>query len=730
MDAMTSTPRRSFLKLGLSVGAVTGGGMMLGFSLAAPARGSASSVISGDGQAAAKGTFAPNAFIQIDAEGIVTMLVPKVEMGQGIYTAIPMLIAEELEVPLESVRIAHAPPDEKLYKDPLLASQMTGGSTSIRYAWEPMRRAGATARTLLVSAAAQQWKVDPASCHAEQGEVVHTPSGRRLGYGKLAGAAAKLAPPAQVTLKRPQDFKLIGTRAKRLDSREKVSGAAVFGLDVRLPGMRYAAIINCPVPGGTVLRIDDSAARTIPGVRQVVRINNAVAVVGDHSWAAKRGAAALKVEWNEGRGAGYSTDALRAELQQAATRRGGVARKEGDVSTAMAGAAHRFDAVYEQPLLAHATMEPLNCTVSVRADACDIWVGTQVPVRAVDIAAVVTGLPVANIRLHNHLLGGGFGRRLEVDFIGQAVRIAAQVDAPVKVFWTREQDISNDMFRPYYYDTLSAGLDGQGRPAAWQHRIAGSSIMARYAPPLYRNGVDADAVEVANELPYTLPNQLVEFVRQEPRAIPTAFWRGVGPNRSTFAVESFIDELALHAKADPVAYRRDLLGGDPRARKVLDTAARLGHWGTALPHGTGRGVSVMHAFGTYVAMVVEVEVAANGEVAVKNVVCAVDCGMVVNPDTVEAQMQGGVIFGITAALYREITIANGRVEQSNFHDYRMLRINQAPPIAVHIVPSAEAPGGIGEPGTAALAPALTNAIHAAVGTRIRRLPVGDQLKKA
>jgi len=728
--------RRAFLKLGVSVGAAVGGGLMLGFSLPVSGRGrnrvpAAMSVIAGDGiDTPQAGVFSPNAFIQIDADGIVTLLMPKVEMGQGIYTAIPMLIAEELEVALDAVLIAHAPPNEALFKDPLLASQMTGGSTSIRYAWEPMRRAGATARTLLVSAAAARWKVDPASCHAERGEVVHGASGRRLGYGKLAGAAAKLPAPVDVTLKDPRNFKLIGSRARRLDSPEKVAGSAVFGMDVQVPGMVYAAIVSCPVYGGSVLSVDERSARAIAGVRQVVRLDNAVAVIGDHTWAAKRGAAALRVEWNPGRGAAYSTAAMRQELRAAVQRSGGVARKDGDVVAAMRSAAQRVDAVYEQPLLAHATMEPINCTVSVTADGCDIWVGTQVPGRAVGIAAAATGLAPAKIRLHNHLLGGGFGRRLEVDFIGQAVKIGMQVPVPVKVFWTREQDIQNDMFRPYYYDTISAGLDAHGKPVAWQHRIAGSSIMARFAPPLYHNGVDPDAVEVAADLPYALPNQLIEFVRQEPMAVPTAFWRGVGPNRSTFVVESFIDELALQVKADPVRYRLDLLTHSPRSREVLQAVARMAKWGTPLPHGQGRGVSVMEAFGTFLALVVEVAVNPAGEVAVTNVFCAVDCGMVVNPDTVEAQIQGGVIFGITAALYGEITIENGRAQQSNFHDYRMLRINQSPPIAVHIVASAEAPGGIGEPGTAALAPALTNAIHAATGKRLRVLPVGAQLQTA
>ncbi|OTP74430.1 xanthine dehydrogenase family protein molybdopterin-binding subunit [Caballeronia sordidicola] len=726
--------RRMFLKLGVSVGAAMGGGLMLGFSLPAASQGEApkgKSVIGGDAnEAPQSGVFEPNAFIQIDASGKVTLVIPKVEMGQGIYTSIPMLIAEELEVPLENVVIDHAPPDEKLFTDPLLGGQLTGGSTSIRYAWKPMRQAGATARVLLISAAAQQWQVEPATCHAERGEVVHAATSRRIGYGQLVDAASKLPPPQNITLKDPKDFKIIGTAQKRLDSPEKVDGTAVFGLDVRLPGMVYAAIVNSPVFGGTLISVDDTNAKKISGVRQVIRFDNGVAVIGDHTWAAKRGAAALDLKWNEGRGADFSTAKVVQQLADASKKDGAVARKDGDTKKGFSDAKTRVDAVYQQPFLAHATMEPVNCTVSVRADGCDIWVGTQVPTRAVDTAIKITGLSADKITVHNHLLGGGFGRRLETDFIEQALKIGKQVGTPVKVTYTREEDVQHDMYRPYYYDVISAGLDANGKPIAWQHRIVGSSVMARFAPPAFKNGLDPDAVEVSADLPYDLPNQFIDYVRQEPMDIPTAFWRGVGPTRGTFVVESFMDELAAQAKVDPVKYRHDLLGKTPRAQNVLDVAAQKAGWGTASPKGQGRGVSVMHAFGSFFGMVVDVTVDGDGEVAVNRVVCAVDCGMVVNPNTVEAQIQGGIIFGITAALYSEITIKDGRVEQANFTDYRMLRIDQTPPIEVHIVKSSEAPGGIGEPGTAALAPALTNAIYAATGKRLRQLPVGRQLLSA
>ncbi|KVT89160.1 aldehyde dehydrogenase [Burkholderia ubonensis] len=730
-QAGAGVSRRTFLKFGMTLGAAAGGGLLLGFSVPAAGGDARRSVIGGDANEAPRpGVFAPNAFVQIDRNGQVTLVMPKVEMGQGVYTSLPMLIAEELEVPLSNVTLDHAPPNEKLFFDPLLGGQLTGGSTSIRYAWEPMRRAGATARTLLVSAAAKQWGVDPAACRAENGEVLHPPSGRRASYGQLADSAAKLPVPKDVALKKPADFKLVGKPVKRLDSPEKVDGTARFGLDVRLPGMLVAVIVNSPVFGGTVASVDDTAARQIRGVRRIVRADDAVAVVGDHTWAAKRGASALVVKWNEGAGAKVSTKDIAADHARAAdSGKGAVARKDGDVDRAFANAKTRVDAVYEQPLLAHATMEPVNCTVHVRPDGCEIWVGTQVPTRALDAVQQITGFPREKIVVNNHLLGGGFGRRLEIDMVAQAVKIAKQVNAPVKVVWTREEDIQHDMYRPYYYDRISAGLDANGRPIAWRHRIVGSSILARFAPPAVKDGVDPDAVEVAAELPYDLPNQLVDYVRQEPRHVPTAFWRGVGPTRGTFVVESFIDELAAQAKTDPVQYRRALLGKSPRARNVLDVASKAAGWGTPLPTGQGRGVSVMHAFGSFFSIVVDVAVD-DGDVQVKRVVCAVDCGMAVNPDTIDAQVQGGIIFGITGALYGEITIENGRVAQSNFTDYRMLRINETPPIDVHIVKSGEAPGGIGEPGTAALAAALANAIFAATGKRVRKLPVGNQLKTA
>jgi len=716
---MNTVSRRDFVV----VLTATGAGLLLGCRI-----GERSGAAAAAG-AAPPPPFAPNAFIRVGTDGGITMIMPQVEMGQGMYTAMPMLLAEELEVGLDQVRLEHAPPDDKLYANPLFGFQATGGSTSVRAMYEPLRKAGATARTMLVAAAAQTWNVDPGSCRAEKGAVTHTPTGRTLTYGALAEKAAKLAVPAQVTLRDPKDFKLIGTPAKRLDTPEKVNGKAQYGIDVRVPGMAVATVAASPVLGGKVAGLDEAKARAIKGVRQVVRLDDVVAVVADHMWAAKQGLAALAIRWDDGPNAKVSTADVVRELDGASQRPGVVARTQGDAAAAIAGAAKRIEEVYEAPFLAHAALEPANCTVHVRKDGCEVWTGSQVLARAQATAAQVTGLPLDKVVVHNHLLGGGFGRRLEVDYVTQAVRIAKQVDGPVKVVWTREEDIQHDVYRPYYYDRIAAGLDAHGKPIAWTHRLVGPSILARWAPPAFKDGLDGDALDGAVHLIYDIPAIQVEYQRHEEPVLNTGFWRGVGVTHNTFVIESFIDELAVAAKADPFEYRRALLGKSPRARAVLELAAKQAGWGAKLPAGRGRGIALMYSgWDTYVVQVAEVEVSKAGDVRVHRIVCAVDCGTVVNPDIVKAQIEGGVVFGIGGALWGEITLKNGRVEQSNFHNNRVPRMNETPPIEVHLVRNLEAPGGIGEPGTAVTAPALANAIFAATGKRIRRLPLVSALK--
>ncbi len=705
----------------LQVGVAAGGGLMLSLSLP---------LVNGDAEAAAADGFAPNAFIRIQGDGQIFLTMPYVEMGQGTYTSIPMLIAEELEVDLSQVQLEHAPPNEKLYGNPLLAGvQATGNSNAIRASWQPLRQAGATARTMLVSAAAKRWNVDPASCRAQSGEVFHAPTGRRMRYGELAADAARMPVPESVVLKRSEDFKLIGTSAKRLDTPAKVNGTAVYGIDVRPPGVKIATLAQSPVFGGRVKSVDDTAAKAVNGVRQIVRLDDAVAVVADHMGAAKKGLEALVIQWDDGPNAKLNTADIVSELEKATLNAGVVAQNIGDSDKAMASAITKVEAIYQVPFLAHATMEPMNCTVHARKDGCEVWVGNQAIARAQATAAKTTGLPLDKVVVHNHLIGGGFGRRLEIDGVTRAVQIAMQVDGPVKVVWTREEDIQHDMYRPTFFDRLAAGLDAKGMPVAWNHRFAGSSIIARWLPPGFNNGLDPDTTEGAIDLTYALPNMHVEYLRVEPPGIPTAFWRSVGPSHNVFVVESFMDELAAAAKQDAVAYRRALLDKAPRAKAVLELAAEKAGWGQPLPERVGRGVSVQFVFATYLAQVAEVEVSKNGTVRVRRVVCAVDCGTVVNPDTVRAQIQSAIMFGITAALFGEITLKDGRVEQTNFDTYQLLRMNEAPAIEVHIVQSSEPPGGMGEAGTSAIVPAVTNAIFAATGKRLRKLPIDTAVLK-
>ncbi|CAH0133503.1 Isoquinoline 1-oxidoreductase subunit beta [Massilia sp. Bi118] len=739
-----SNARRGFMK----AGAVAGGGLLFGFSLFGCSKDgkegqndrkekpSETAV----GQAATAATepagLAHDAFIRIDREGIVTLIIHKVEMGQGTFTSMPMLLAEELGADLSKVKLEQAPADNSLYADPMLGGQVTGGSTSVRGAWKPLREAGAKVRTVLVQAAAQTWKVDEKELSVVGGTVRHAASNRSAHFGELADAASKLQFPKTVTLKDAADFTLIGKSLKRLDSPVKTNGQAMFGIDARLPNMGIAAVMASPVTGGKVAAVDEQKAMAVKGVRQVLRIEGAVAVVADNFWTAKQGLIASAPRFDDGPNANVSTASIVADMAKAAEGTGAIATNKGDALKVLGqeGGGRRIDAVYEMPFLAHATMEPMNCTVDLRADACELWVGTQVPALAQGAAAKVTGLPVEKVKVHNHYLGGGFGRRLEVDNVLQAVAFAKLAKGPLKVIWTREEDIQHDMYRPYYYDRLSAKLDNKGMPLAWFHRVTGSSIMSRFAPPMVKNGVDPDAVEGAADLQYTIPDMRVEYVRHEPPGVPTAFWRGVGPTHNIFVVESFIDELAYASKTDPVAFRRALLQKSPRTLGVLNLAAQKAGWGRPLKpvagRKVGRGVSTQFAFGSYMSQVAEVSVGPDGDVRVHRVVCAVDCGQNVNPDGIIAQMEGGIVFGASAALWDQITHEKGRVQQTNFGDYRVMRMNEAPTVEVYIVNSHDEPGGIGEPGTAGIAPAISNAVFAATGKRVRKLPIGEQLKKA
>ncbi|HLZ67108.1 MAG TPA: xanthine dehydrogenase family protein molybdopterin-binding subunit [Aliidongia sp.] len=696
-------------------GLLAGGGLMLGLRL--PTRARAAD--------AAAAEFVPNAFVRIEPSGKIALIMPDAEVGQGIYTSAAMLIAEELEVGLDQIQVQASPPDNTKYASPLLGEQATGGSTSIRGDWMRLRQAGAAARLMLVAAAAKRWKVDPAACTAARGAVHHAASGKSAGYGELATEAAAMPVPQDAPLKAPADFKLIGTRAKRVDTPSKVNGTAVYGIDAKLPGMKIATLAICPVKGGKLASMDMAAARRVAGVSDVVRVEDlAVAVIGDHMWAAKQGLEALAPVWDGGPNGKLAHKDVVAALDKASQSPGVVAKKEGDAQGAIAKAATKLEAIYELPFLSHAPMEPVNCLMHVRSDGAEVWTGTQVPVRTQNTVARVTGLPPEKVVVNNLLSGGAFGRRLDIDMIEVAAGVAKQVAYPVKLVWTREQDIQHDFYRPYYYDRVSAGLDAQGKLVGWTHRVTGSSVMARWLPPGFKNGLDPDAVEGAAETPYEMPATLVDYVRAESPGLGTGWWRGVGPTHNVFVVESFVDELAAAAKQDPVAFRRSMLEKNPRALAALNLAAEKSGWGQKLPAGHGRGVALQYAFGSYVAAVVEVEVTPEGEILLRHATVAIDCGSVVNPDTVEAQIQGGFILGLGTALYNEITLASGRVEQSNFHDYRSLRINEAPPIEVFQIQNQEKPGGVGETGTAAAAPALGNAIFAATGRRLRRLPFG------
>ncbi len=714
MSASAVVGRREFIRTGAAIG----GGLLVSLHAALPGRTSDASAVEGK-------DFALNAFVRIGTDESVTVISAHSEMGQGIYTSLPMLLNEELEADWSKVRVEAAPVD-KAYNHPVFGIQMTGGSTTSPAEWERYRKMGAVARIMLVEAAAQQWNVDAASCHVEKGVVIHGVTGRRATYGSLANAAAKLTAPTDVPLKSPKEFTLVGKPTRRLDTPSKTNGTAQFGLDVSLPGMLTAVVARPPVFGGKVEKFDAGETLKVPGVKAVEEVPSGVAVIAERFWPAKIGRGKLVVDWDQGPVAGISTEEMLRDFTEMGKNPGTIARKTGDPEAALKTAAKTITAEYDVPYLAHAMMEPLNCVVDLRSDGCEIWTGTQFETVDRANAAKAAGLPPEKVQIHTTLLGGGFGRRANPasDFVVEAVHVAKAAKAPVKVVWTREDDLKGGWYRPMWHDRFVAGLDASGNPILWTHTIVGQSITQGTPFEQYtiKDGVDSTSVEGAADIIYDIPNLQVDL-HSPKNAVPVQWWRSVGHSHTGFSVEAFLDEVAHAGGKDPYELRRTLLAKQPRMRAVLELAAQRANWGSKLPAGVGRGIATHFSFDSYVAQVVEASVEKNGAVRVHRVVCAVDCGTVINPDTVKAQMEGGIIFGLTAALKTEITFKDGRVQQENFHDYQMLRIFESPEIEVHIVPSSENPTGVGEPGVPPVAPALANAIFAATGKRIRRLPI-------
>jgi isoquinoline 1-oxidoreductase beta subunit len=709
--------RREFLK----AGAALGGGLLISLYVPefVPAARAADSAVK---------PVALNAFVRIGSDESVTVISNHSEMGQGIYTSLPMLLNEELEADWARVRVESSPV-EAVYNHTVFGLMMTGGSTTTNSEYDRFRKMGAMARIMLITAAAQSWDVDPQTCHAAKGYVIHTPSGRRASYGSLADAASRIAPPKDIPLKDPKDFTLVGKPVRRLDTPSKTNGTAQFGLDVYIPGMLTAVVARAPVFGGKVISFNADAAKAIPGVVNVVQVPSGVAVIARGFWPAKLGREKLEINWDDGPGAAISTIAMRENFSALSKTPGAVARKTGDTAAALASAAKTITAEYEVPYLAHCMMEPLNTVVDLHEDRCEIWTGTQFQTGDRAAAAKVAGLKPEQVTLHTTLLGGGFGRRANpaCDFVTEATEVAKAAKVPVKVVWTREDDIRGGWYRPMWYDHFTAGLDASGNPVAWTHTIVGQSIMTGTMFEAYgvKDGIDSASVEGAADLLYGIPNLRVELHTPK-NEVPVQWWRSVGHSHTGFSVEAFLDEVAHAGGKDPYQLRRTLLAGQPRMLAVLDLAAQKANWGSALPAGRARGIATHFSFDSYVAQVAEVSVEQDGTVHVHRVVAAVDCGQTVNPDTVQAQLEGGIIFGLTAALKTEITLQKGRVQQSNFNDYPMLRMFESPVIEVFIVPSSEHPTGVGEPGVPPVAPAVANAIFAATGKRVRRLPIHPQ----
>lgn len=714
----TQLTRRGFLK----ASALAGGGLVLAFAVPGMRRFAHAQ----DATAAAAATeFAPSAFLRIAADDTITVLLSHAEMGQGIWTALPMLLAEELDADWTRIRVEHGPAD-RAYDSPVFGMQGTGGSTSTWSEFDRYRQAGAAARTMLVQAAANRLGVAPDALRTENGVVIADDT--RLRYGELADDAGRLdAPPFDsLTLRDPADWRIIGKDTLRLDTPEKITGQATFGMDIRFDGLLTALVARPPVFGATVASFDASAAEAVPGVRSVVQVPSGVAVVADHYWAAKLGRDALRVEWDEGDHADLDSDALHAEYARLAATEGPTAVRAGDVDAALARAAQTVEADYTVPYLAHAAMEPLNCTVRIDGDRCEIWCGTQFPGLDKTNTARILGIPEEHVLVHTPFLGGGFGRRAtpNSDTVVEAVEIARAAGAPVKTVWTREDDTRGGFYRPAFLERLRVGLGEDGFPVAWHQVMVSQSIMAGTFMEAFtvQNGVDTTTTEGVADSPYVVDTPAHRVDLHAPRsAIPVLWWRSVGHSANGFVMESFVDELAHAAGQDPVAYRRHLLREHPRHLAALDLAAERFGWGSAAAEGHGHGIAVHESFGSFVAQAVDVSIE-NGRIRVHRVVCAIDCGPVVNPVNVVAQMESGIAFGLGAALHSNLTLRGGRVQESNFHDYRVLRMDEMPQVEVHIVPSAERMGGVGEPGTPPIAPAVANAVFALTGQRLRSMP--------
>jgi isoquinoline 1-oxidoreductase beta subunit len=714
--------RRDFL----SATAAVGGGLIVALTLpgatgASNAAVAAAARTSPAGTAARSGTGAQlNAWLKIARDDSVTVIVDRSEMGQGVYTALPMLLAEELDVNLDVIEIVAAPVGDA-YINPGNGGQVTGTSNSVQDAWDKLRMAGATARTMLISAAAKRWRVDPATCHAERGRVINA-QGKFLTYGELADAAAKQPVPKDVKLKPRSNFQIIGKSRSRTDTPGKVDGSAEFGIDVKLPGMLYAALAQSPVLGGKVAKLDAGAAEKMPGVRKVMLTEGGVVVVADHFWQALKARNALAITWDPGANVRLDDAAIHAMLKKTAAAGDGLsALATGNAAAALESAKQRLSAAYYLPLLAHATMEPMNCTADVKAGGCDLYVGTQVQQIAQTTAATAAGLSPDQVRVYTTLIGGGFGRRLDIDFIPAAVEASKALGVPVKVIWTREDDMTHDTYRPPAYEEVSGGLDAAGKIVSWKLHITSPSITARMFPPV--KGVDDSVIEAAVNNLYDVPNLAVSYSRQE-IGIDVGYLRSVSHAPNCFVIESFMDELAAAAGKNPYDFRIQHLAKKPRQRRVLELAAKRAGWNNASA-GRHQGIALMEGYTTHVAQVAEISIV-GGELKVHKIVCVVDCGQMVNPRIVESQIESGIVFGLTAALWGDVTIVGGQVQQTNFNSYRLLRNNELPELDVHLVDSDEAPGGIGEAAVPLVAPALCNAIFAATGKRLRALPIGRQ----